>query len=603
MEGQEFEEDEASMVYIVRKTIEEQVVTPSFKAMKQTTSIMIVDDMTMKLLTACMKMQHLNEMGVGAIMHIDFEREKVRIPPIYFLSPSLDSVQALVADYADEFDTQYGKPIHVYFCGVLSQECVDLIQNSQLSDWMKNYREVYCDFLPLEDCLYSFERPNAIHEIWISQAVNAREKELRRCAENLVSVVCAMDEDPYIIYPKTSEVATDFAAMFENIWSKKKGKLSADFEPVGERGTLIILDRSQDAAVPLMHDYSYQAMIHDYMNVDGAALLMPGEDGAEPTIFKFADDPIWEFLQLENMSAVNTIVKEKFNNWKANSACAKAQGKDDPESVAKAIRDLPKYKKFAASFNTHFSIYGELSKKFKELNLQEIGDFEQAMATNIHEVNDKYIETKKDALFETLKKFVADKDTDKVTKTRLLMIYLLSQGGPQSSGDVSRMFDGAELTKFQQKAVNNLPALGYPLSAEAPAPKKMFKELTMARAKELYEEMYRTEVLQSRFEPEMAHVLRMQLDEPAKLTEHFAFQGDQPNLATDSNKKVNLYEKEGTGPKTIIFIIGGVTYSEVRMAYLIGEERDRDVYIGGTSTLTAKQYMEAIAGMKEGSEE
>jgi len=549
MERQDFknDEEEASLVGILRKTIKEQVITPSFTAMEETTSIMIVDDTTMQLVNTCMKTQHLNEMGVGAIMDIDFYWETYEIPPIYFLSPSLDSVKALVANYADEFDTHNGKQIHVYFCGVLSQECVDIIKCSNLSDMMKNWREVNCDFLPLQEHLYSFERPTAIYDIWISQAPYAREIELQRCCENLVSVVRALDEDPYILFPKFSEVAGELAEMFEDLWSRNKGKMTANAGPVRERGTLIILDRSQDAAVPLMHDWSFEASNNNMSSFN-------------------------------TFDLINNCVEDKIDDCLVKSR---------KESHPKTRTSLP------PSTPVHSDIRGALQEAQSNL-LKEICEFEQAMTSRIHEVDGECVKTKRSELFETLKMFLDGMETDKMTKTRLLMIYLLSQGGHLGCEDLSIMLEKADLTEFQQQAVNNLSSLGYPLSAEAPAPKQMFEKLTMARAEELYDEMNMTEgrpLLLERFEPEVAHVLRMQLDEPERLSKHFAFQGEQPEIA------------DGKRPKTIIFIVGGVTYSEARMAYSIGKQRGRDVFIGGTSIMTARQYMEAIAGMKEASEE
>lgn len=46
-----------------------------------------------------------------------------------------------------------------------------------------------------------------------------------------------------------------------------------------------------------------------------------------------------------------------------------------------------------------------------------------------------------------------------------------------------------------------------------------------------------------------------------------------------ANKNANV-AKPPSGPPVIIFIAGGMTYSEIRSAYELSQAFDRDVYIG-----------------------
>ena len=45
----------------------------------------------------------------------------------------------------------------------------------------------------------------------------------------------------------------------------------------------------------------------------------------------------------------------------------------------------------------------------------------------------------------------------------------------------------------------------------------------------------------------------------------------------------------------IIFIVGGVTYSEIRSIYEVAKTKtNREIFIGGTSILTPKSFIEAL---------
>merc|ERR550534_3381848 len=137
----------------------------------------------------------LNDKGVGVIVNIKYKRERVRVPPIYFLSPNADNVRALVEDYKDPKKLQYGVPVHLLFCGAVTTECMNILKNSTMGKYLKTFNEVYCDFLAVEKQVFSFNRPEALLNLNASKVPNARQEELERCAAQLVSVMCTLNED------------------------------------------------------------------------------------------------------------------------------------------------------------------------------------------------------------------------------------------------------------------------------------------------------------------------------------------------------------------------------------------------------------------------
>jgi syntaxin-binding protein 1 len=69
----------------------------------------------------------------------------------------------------------------------------------------------------------------------------------------------------------------------------------------------------------------------------------------------------------------------------------------------------------------------------------------------------------------------------------------------------------------------------------------------------------------------------------------------------EDDEKENLEEKilkeAPTAPRLIIFIAGGVTFSEIREAYDIAEKTGRDIIICSTHTLNAEQFMLELSNM------
>lgn len=46
--------------------------------------------------------------------------------------------------------------------------------------------------------------------------------------------------------------------------------------------------------------------------------------------------------------------------------------------------------------------------------------------------------------------------------------------------------------------------------------------------------------------------------------------------------------------RVFIFVIGGFTHSELRLAHHVSETLDKDVFIGGTSVLRPREFIESL---------
>merc|ERR1712070_912963 len=67
------------------------------------------------------------------------------------------------------------------------------------------------------------------------------------------------------------------------------------------------------------------------------------------------------------------------------------------------------------------------------------------------------------------------------------------------------------------------------------------------------------------------------------------------DTAVDKKQEEVVY----TGSRLIVFIVGGMTYSEMRTAYTLSQATKREVIIGSTHLLTAKSFItEQLAEIK-----
>jgi syntaxin-binding protein 1 len=100
-------------------------------------------------------------------------------------------------------------------------------------------------------------------------------------------------ECPYVQYQGKSALAkalavklNDYLTRFYTTQAKEKVKVR---EP---RGTMLICDRSFDLLSPVLHDYYYQQLVHEFKEVgeDGEVML---NEGKQKMAFLNDQDELW----------------------------------------------------------------------------------------------------------------------------------------------------------------------------------------------------------------------------------------------------------------------------------------------------------------------
>lgn len=567
--------------------------------MKQSSAILVTDDKTTMILDSCLKVYQLNELGIGALVNVKYSRERLKVPPIYFLSPTIESINGVINDWEDPDKPQYATSVHLLFCSSISSEGMELLKKSKLRRYLKTFQEVFCDFYALESKLYHFNRPDAFHSLYLYKKFD---EEFRQTAENLFSVCVSFREEPYIRFAKDSERAVGLAQMFKDFFAKKR-MLMKTFRPRNKRATLLILDRTQDPVAPLLHEMTYQSMIKDLISGENRYLNLPKEEdtkeddeksaGNKQVQFYFADDPLWKDFRHKHMSQVCSDIREKFQTFKDTNVIARQQAEQAMnQNLRKAVTDLPKYKQMSKSFNFHFQITNMIVQFHKQMELAKITEIEQCMVTGL---DDKGKSVKTSTIQSALLDIFRDPTTSITTKIRLLLAYIISQDGI-SEKMREDLFTASNLSAADAEVIYHLTTLDVKVRAEGKKTKKSpyYKEM-QNRAKELAKANI------NRFEP-LISILLKKLGEDKLSEEDFPYCGPEPQSRSlvssfggrSLRKKGKLENKEA--PRIIIFMIGGVCYSEVRQCYLLGEELNREIFIGSTHILTPNEYIKLLRG-------
>lgn len=142
--------------------------------------------------------------------------------------------------------------------------------NAYLASKIKTFQELNIDFLSAENNVFQFNLPETMGKLHGSLPDPNYPAILGR---KLATVCITLNEHPCIRYQGSSPYCKEIATILHETLLKFK-RANPDFFAHGdddkgdrERGHVLILDRTFDTISPLMHEYTYQAMVMDLLHV------------------------------------------------------------------------------------------------------------------------------------------------------------------------------------------------------------------------------------------------------------------------------------------------------------------------------------------------
>ena len=153
--------------------------------------------------------------------------------------------------------------IFLDFSNIIPRTDIKSLAESDESESVREVKEVYADYLPVNPNLFSLNIPTCLH------ALNWTPDCLERAVQGLTSVLLSFKIRPAIRYKAGSQPAQTLAKKVYETINKETALFS--FRPP-EDGTspplLLILDRRDDPITPLLNQWTYQAMVHELLTIN-----------------------------------------------------------------------------------------------------------------------------------------------------------------------------------------------------------------------------------------------------------------------------------------------------------------------------------------------
>ncbi|KAG5231240.1 protein transport Sec1a [Salix suchowensis] len=424
---------------------------------KSTWKVLIMDKVTVKVMSHSCKMSDITDQGISLVEDLFRRREPMTsMDAIYFIQPSKENVVMFLSDMSGR-EPLY-KKAYVFFSSSVPKELVNHIKcDTSVLPRIGALREMNLEYFPIDNQAFITDHEGALGELYGKNVENSRRFDacMNTMATRIATVFASLNELPFVRY-RAAKATDDSTATFRDsipaklaagVWNNiLKYKCIPNF-PQTETCELLILDRSIDQIAPVIHEWTYDAMCHDLLEMDGNkyAVELPSKTSGNPEkkeVLLEDQDLVWLELRHAHIADASERLHDKMTTFVSKNKAAQMQ---QSARFAENSSSFAKYNEQVEKLTLHIEIAGKINSVIRELGLRDLGQLEQDLVFGDAGAKDviSYLRTKQDASPEN--------------KLRLLMIYACVY--PEK-------FEGDKASKLMQvinedmKVVNNMKLLG-----------------------------------------------------------------------------------------------------------------------------------------------
>jgi len=577
--------------------IRDTVASHNKQAAKLEWRVLVVDKVTMKMVSACTKMHELSVEGITIVETIEKRRTPMpSMEAIYLIQPSQTSVKLLLQDFTNLNNNNY-KAAHVYFTEVCPDERFQDICNSVASMFIKTLKEINIAFIPYESEVFSLDNPDYL-QLYYSP-IRASERKWRRdgmekMAEQVATLCSSLGEYPSIRYRADFNRNLELAQLVQ----LKLDDLKVNDPNMGEgpdkaKTQLIILDRGFDINTTLLHETTFQAMAFDLFEIHNDVYKYETGEGNIKEVILDESDDLWVDLRHQHFPEVSQNVAKKLKKFSAEQKIESEGVKSDMRQLGQKIKKVPQQQKEKANLEAHLHLAEECMNKYNS-NIGKLCKVEQDLSMG----TDAEGERIKDPM-RVIVPILLDQNASLNDKIRIILLYIQSQNGI-SEENLSKLIQHAQIPPEKTSILRNMSTLGVRVVTDEDT-EEVWQMKPKQRAGETYQMARWTPLIKDIVED----AIENKLDK-----NHFPYlcgqrQGSNNKQAHTSVRYGAWYKDKKeqsltrTTPRIICFVVGGTTFSEMRVAYEVTQEkRNWEVIMGGTHIITPESFLENVTNVR-----
>ncbi|KZS92896.1 vacuolar protein sorting-associated protein 45 [Sistotremastrum niveocremeum HHB9708] len=468
---------------------------------------------------------------------------------ICFLSPSAESLDALAEELRDP---RYGE-YYLYFSNVLTKTAIERLAEVDEHEVVREVQEYFADYCPILPSLYSLNYcPSSSLPLYGSTMNTWHPAALERSVQGLSAVLLSLKKKPLIRYEKMSSMAKKLASEIHHRIETEAALF--DFRSSQVAPLLLILDRRNDPVTPLLSQWTYQAMVHELLEIQNGRVNLSMVPDIHPELKEVTlipqSDSFFNDHHLSTFGELGTELKDYVQAYQSRSLSHQPSAINSIADMKRFVEEYPEVRKLGSNVSKHVALVGELSRLVARDDLLEVGECEQGLATA------------SGADFKTVQALLNKNSVPAFNKLRLVILYALRyQKGSQSA---------------------NIPILIKSLLDQGVAPEDarlVYVFLNMAGSEQRQDDLFSNESIFSIGRSALKGLKGVE----NVYTQHRPHLSDTMENLLKGRLKETSYpylEETKPGPNSslqrlqdvIIFMVGGTTYEEARIVSLLNQE-------------------------------
>ncbi|KAL0326495.1 UNVERIFIED_CONTAM: SNARE-interacting protein KEULE, partial [Sesamum angustifolium] len=441
---------------------------------KSSWKVLIMDKVTVKIMSYACKMADITEEGVSLVEDIHKRRQPLpTMDAIYFIQPTKENIVIFLSDMSGR-SPLYRKAF-VFFSSPVARELVSHIKrDASVLSRIGALREMNLEYFAIDSQGFVTDNERALEELFGDEESSRKgDACLNLMATRIATVFASLREFPFVRYRAAKSLDPNTMTTFRDLIPTK---LAA------ETCELLIVDRSIDQIAPIIHEWTYDAMCHDLLNMEGNkyvhevtplhcyALFLRLENfhllyvtmllrfQAKPVVYPRGKrsledhDPIWLELRHAHIADASERLHEKMTNFVSKNKAAQIHGSRvgselSTRDLQRMVQALPQYSEQIEKLSLHVDIAGKINKIIREMGLKEVGQLEQDLVFG-------------DAGTKDVINFLrVNEDVSRENKLRLLMIYAAVYPEKFEDDKISKLMELARLPPDDMTAVYNMRLL------------------------------------------------------------------------------------------------------------------------------------------------
>ncbi|XP_023514794.1 protein transport Sec1a-like [Cucurbita pepo subsp. pepo] len=619
--------------------------------------VLIMDKVTVKVMSHSCKMADITDQGVSLVEDLFRRRQPLpSLDAIYFIQPSKENVVMFLSDMSGR-EPLYKKAF-VFFSSPVPREFVNHIKcDTSVLPRIGALREMNLEYFPIDSQAFITDHDRALDDLFV-ESENSRRFDncLNTMATRIATVFASLKEFPFVRYRASKAledptaaslrelVPTKLAAAVWNCISKYKSTIPN--YPQSETCELLILDRSIDQIAPVIHEWTYDAMCRDLLEMEGNKYIyeVSSKTGGDPDKREALledTDPVWLELRHAHIADASERLHEKMTTFASKNKAAQIHqtardgGEISTRDLQKMVQALPQYTEQVEKITLHVEIAGKINTLIREMGLRELGQLEQDLVFGDAGAKDviNFLRTNQNASPEN--------------KLRLLMIYASVYPEKFEDDKAAKIMQLAKLTAEDMTVVKNMRLLAGSDSKKATSAHSFSLKFNAQKTKQATrkdrtgeEETWQLfrfypmieELVENLCKGELSKNEYSCMNEPSPSTAKPAVPRGSTQSATsqtsqsaggpksmrsrrtanwarssisddgygsDSILKAATLDFKKMGQRVFVFIIGGATRSELRVCHKLTAKLRREVVLGCSTLDDPPQYIMKLKRLSE----